>query len=129
MTCAASLPALLALRPEWDLWLSDEAHRGLPATPAARWAVALTATPFRGLEGWERLVYAYTAPQAVEDGVLVPLEVVRYAGQFDHLPAGDRTDDAVRAWAATAEGPGIITAQTVAEAEAFAATCPMRGWW
>jgi superfamily II DNA or RNA helicase len=124
VTCAASLPRLLAERAEWGLWVSDEAHRRLPAQPSARHALALTATPFRGMAGWERLAFAYTAAQAVADGVLVEHRVVRYAGEHDHLPEDERTDAAVRAFVAQAEGPGVVTAQTIAEAEAFAATCP-----
>jgi superfamily II DNA or RNA helicase len=122
VTCAASLPRLLAEQPTWDLWLSDEAHRRVVG-PECR-AVALTATPFRGLEGWERLVYAYTAAQAEAEGVLVPLRPVRYEGTHEHLPEDQRTDAVVREWVAAAEGPGVVTAVTVADAHAFAATCP-----
>jgi superfamily II DNA or RNA helicase len=130
VTCAASVPTLLAERPSWDLWVSDEAHRRV-TVPEARHAVALTATPFRGMAEWgpkagglDRPAYVYSAAQATEDGVLVPFRVERYAGQHDHLPEDQRTDAAVRGWVSAASGAGIITAQTVAEAEAFAASCP-----
>ena len=122
VTCAASLPRLLAEVPAPDLWLSDEAHRRIEG-PDCR-AVALTATPFRGLAGWDELVYSYSAAQAVADGVLVEHRTVRYAGTHEHLPEDQRTDAVVREWVAAAEGPGVVTAGTVAEGEAFAATCP-----
>lgn len=131
VTCAASLPRLLAERPEWDCWLADEAHIGLPALPRARVAVALTATPFAGRNGrgapgvlgaFHRLVYALTAAQAIADGILVESDVQRWDGQqHAGLPPEEQTDAIVRDWVLAADGTGVVTAQTTADADRFAA--------
>ncbi len=127
VTCHASLDRLLTSAPRtWGLWVADEAHRLEGATlRAARdrlrrsLAVGLTATPYtagpRRLQ-WDRLVYEYSARQAVEDCVLVPWRVRTWDGQ-----GSDDTDDIVAAWVASAEGPGVVSARTIVDAEAYAA--------
>lgn len=128
VTCNASLAELLGEQPEWDVWLGDEAHRlegdVLRATrPASRVAVGLTATPYRaddrGLEAWDRLVYSYTSADAVADGVLVPWRVVRWDGTGE-----PDTDQLCARWVEQAEGPGIVSALTVDDAERVADLLP-----
>ena len=125
VTCIPSLPALLDERPNWDCWLADEAHRlegdatrlvreGL----TTRVAVGFTATPYRaddrGLVLWDRLVYSYTSHQAVQDRALVPWRIVRSETEEDIEVLTER-------WVRSADGPGIVSAVTVDDAEACAA--------
>lgn len=120
--CHASLPRLLALGRRWGLWLADEAHRlsGADLPVQRSLAVGLTATPFRAADSarlrWDRLAYAYTATDAIADGVLVPWRVVtRTAEQTDV------TDDWIAERVTEAQGPGVVSAVTIADAEAYAA--------
>jgi superfamily II DNA or RNA helicase len=126
VTCTASLPAVLQTAPEWGAWICDEAHRiegeGLRVASAQivrRVACGLTATPFRGdtrgLQTWGSLVYSYGSDRAVADGHLVPWRVVRWDGAGEDDP-----DEIVAGWVRTAEGPGIVSATTVADAEGYA---------
>ncbi len=128
VTCVPSLPGVLQERPSWDCWVADETHKAeseqaRATRPEVRCAVGFTATPFRGdergLEYWDRCVYAYTSADAVRDGVLVPWRVVRWDGEGD----GD-TDALCARWLETAEGPGIISALTIEDAEQYASTLP-----
>lgn len=128
VTCNASLPALLdEVADPWGCWIADEAHRiegeGLRLSAERiqrRFAVGLTATPFRGdrrgLETWDALVYSYTSGQAVRDRVLVPWRAVRWDGSGEA-----DTDAVVGRWVAEAEGPGIVSAVSIADAEQYAA--------
>lgn len=125
VTCTPSLPGVLEERKAWDCWIADETHKAESAQaratrPEVKVAVGLTATPFRsderGLEYWDRCVYAYTSADAVRDGVLVPWRVVRWDGEGD----GD-TDALCRRWLDEAEGPGIVSAVSIEDAESFAA--------
>lgn len=126
VTCNASLPALLDQQAEWAVWLADEAHRMegevsrvASARIVRRFAAGFTATPFRadrlGLETWDELVYSYTSGQAVRDGVLVPWRCERWDG----VGSGD-VDELCIGWARAADGPGILSAVSIADAETFA---------
>lgn len=124
VTCNASLGGVLEEQHAWALWLGDEAHR-LEADvlralrPTTSYAVGLTATPFRadarGLQAWDDLVFSYTSAEAVRDGVLVPWRVVRWDGRG----VAD-VDQIVAAWVAAADGPGIVSALTIEDAEKYA---------
>jgi len=112
------------------LWIADEAHRTespqvksayetltLQTSPA----IGLTATPFRSdhrerLSLWDRLIYRYSAADAVRDGVIVPWRVISWTGEPMSL------DDCCVAMIDEhrALGPGVANAQTIDEAEAFA---------
>lgn len=128
VTCNASLPELLDSSPEpWGCWIADEAHRveGDVMRAAAsriqrKVAFGLTATPFRadskGLETWDDVVYSYPSGRAVRDGVLVPWRAVRWDGV-----GSDDVDQLCVGWAREADGPGIISAVNIADAETFAA--------
>lgn len=128
VTCNPSLPRLLDERPGWALWIADEAHRlegestrEVRTLADVPYAIGFTATPFRsdekGLEMWDRLAYQYSSHDAVRDGVLVPFRVVRAEESAD-------VNVLTRQWVAEAEGPGIVSALTVDDAEGFAASIP-----
>jgi len=128
VSCNASLDKLLAeQREQWACWVADEAHRiegdGLRSASSKiprKVACGLTATPFRGdnrgLQTWDEIVYSYSSGQAVRDGVLVPWRAVRWDGSGD-----PETDDLVEQWVKDADGPGIVSAISIKDAETFAA--------
>lgn len=123
VTCAASLPRLLAERPWWRRWVADEAHLGLPVVPECDDAVGLSATPFTGTRGaalWERVAFTYPSAQAVADGALVDFRAVRWDGEARGLEGQELLDAVCAEWVASAEGPGIVSAASVADAEAYA---------
>lgn len=112
------------------LWIVDEAHKSESPTmlaSAARLAsvqrVGLTATAYRAdqrerLSLWERVVFRYTLADALRDGVLVPWEVRSWDGEGD---ASD-VDGIVLRQLAAVEGPGVVGALSIDDAEAFAGT-------
>lgn len=126
VTCNPSLPLLLDERPKWDAWIADEAHRleGDSLRVARdrierKVAIGFTATPYRaddrGLVVWNGVVYSYTSADAVRDGVLVPWRIVNWDGE------GEADTDAVcERWIRDAGGRGIVSATSIADAEAFA---------
>lgn len=127
VTCNASLERLLEEHPQWACWIADEAHRmegerlrQVQDRIQRKVSCGLTATPFRadgrGMQNWDRLVYQYPSAKAVEDGVLVPWRAVRWDGV-----GTPTTDELVEGWIRDAKGPGIVSATSVADAEAFAA--------
>jgi superfamily II DNA or RNA helicase len=123
--CGDSLDRLmLEHRPDGLLWVADEAHR-TESLVFARFAevashrLALSATPYlsdpkAGLSLWTHEVYRYALADAIRDGVLVMPSVVR--------PVGSGTVD-LDEWcieqAERAEGPGVISAESTADADAF----------
>lgn len=134
VTCNNSLAKLLDERTEWGCWIADEAHRlesdlrkGITERITSKVRVGLTATPFRSGAGdklvkgltthnWSGQIYGYTSARAVEDGVLVPWRAVRWDGK-----GKPTTDELVEQWVAAAEGPGIVSAVSIADAEQYAA--------
>jgi late competence protein required for DNA uptake (superfamily II DNA/RNA helicase) len=126
VVCTASLGKLLDERPEWGCWIADEAHRmeaeslrKITARIKSRVSVGLTATPYRadgrGMRNWSGQVYAYPSARAVDDGVLVPWRAVRWDGS-----GNPTTDELVKDWVEHAEGPGIVSAVSIADAETYA---------
>lgn len=124
VACIPSLPAVLEERSEWACWLADEAHRleGIRTREVrdqlrAKVAIGFTATPFRGdsrgLVVWDDIVYSYTSHQAIQEGVLVPWRVVRSSTEED-------VDVLTQQWVAEADGPGIVSATTIADADGMA---------
>ncbi len=130
--CYASAEKLAAVLEEQGrtvaLLLCDEAHQTETDTLLAAHAalkptaaVGFTATPFRAskaekLSLFDDLIYAYTYVDALRDGVLVTFEVVNWDG------TGDGEIDALCAEqiSAHAQGPGIVSALSIADAEAYA---------
>ena len=129
--CDDSALALASTSPRVAFWLADEVHRSEAPTmhaavAALRPACALgvSATAFRSdpderLRLWDDVCYRLTYADAVADGILVPYRVVHFAG-------GDKTD--VDGWCearlAEADGPGIISARSIADAEQYADRLP-----
>jgi len=111
----------------WDLLIVDECHLSESATLKSavsrlepKWRIGLSATPYRSdddaLSLWESVAYSYGIGQALEDKVLVPWDIVQ------PLTGGLDCDD----WcisqlkATNPDGPGIIGARSIADAELFA---------
>lgn len=118
------------------LLICDEAHGTQGATlqaeipkldPAA--LVGFTATPFRSapresLELFESVFVRYTLADAVADGVLVPMRHERFRG-FDP----DSVDETCLAMMRVhAEGPGIVSAKSIEDADSYAAWLTERGF-
>jgi len=139
VTCNPSTMALYAdltaLRRPVGLAVVDECHgsesdtlrQSLPLI-APRWKVGFTATPFRSLPKqsltlWSRVVYRYTFDDALRDGVLVPFRAIGWDGRG--------TDDADEVCLglirAHAEGPGIVSAVSIEDAEQYAETLTRGG--
>lgn len=118
------------------VWIADEVHRGLAGPIVAAAAEALgagarlgfTATPWRTdatIDGWDPpLLYRYGLPQALADGVVVPARVVAWRG--DEIGVDAAIVEMLREDAP--EGPGIVSAETIADAEAYADYLTEAGW-
>jgi len=132
VACVDSLPSLTG---PVDLWICDEAHGSESDVPIAwcadvapEWRLGLSATPYRADEAhalslFTHVTYAYTAGDAVAEGVLVPWRLHRPRGDGERVDL----DDACAEWIATATGPGIVSADDIADAEAYAAVLSDRG--
>lgn len=130
IACYDSLDALAsALDGEAvGLLICDEAHKtecatmhaAIPLLEAHR-MVGLTATPWRsgedqGLTLFDRMVYAYTAQDALREGVVVPWKVIHWEGK--ELPIDQVCVEMIRAHVAV--GAGCVNAMDVADCERFA---------
>jgi superfamily II DNA or RNA helicase len=137
VTCNPSLSALVdALQGRaCRFLLVDECHRSeteqvrdVAPRLAPKRIVGFTATPFRGLEGeglsmFESVAVRYPLSQALRDGVLVPWRVVNYDGE-----GSDDTDDVCEAMIREhGIGPGVVSAQSIPDAEAYAERLTSRG--
>jgi len=110
------------------VWIADEAHKSNAAemrtaieSLAPFSTIGFSATPFcaeerKRLVHFDHVLHEYDAQQAMQDGVIVPPELVHYGG------TSTSTDQAclemikdVLGW-----GPGIVNAANVADAEAYA---------
>ena len=136
--CAASLGALSeALDRRVALLVIDEAHGSEAPTvratvPALRPAslVGFTATPYRStasetLSLFDLIAYRYTIEDAVRDGALVPPRVEMWRG-LDSPPDIDRA--CLELMQAHAEGPGVVSARTIEDADDYAAYLTAHGW-
>lgn len=135
VVCYPSLGALReALGRPVALLVMDEVHKSegdrvkaevqaLRATSA----VGFTATPYRSLpseslELWDSIVYRYTLADALQDGVLVPMRRV----VWDGVGSSD-VDEVMAGMVEAADGPGIVSALSIADADAYASTLSDRG--
>ncbi len=105
---------------------ADNAIESLPLLDA-RWRVGLTATAYRSdekesLSIWTSMIYKYTYADALRDGVLVPFRVLNYDGT-----GSDDVDDVVHRMLGVVDGPGIISARHIEDAEEYAAYLQRRG--
>lgn len=137
VTCNPSLEALVAAREgrPCGVLIVDEAHRSesprfLAAVAALRpeRIVGFSATPWRSdssesLGLFDTLAYDYGLGAAIRDRVLVPWETVGFEG--DGTPEIDAVCvDLIRRWGV---GPGIVSAASIADAAAYAATLSAAG--
>jgi superfamily II DNA or RNA helicase len=139
VACYDSLPGLalelLARGTPCGLLVCDEVHqtqadsvRQAVALLAPTGAIGFTATPFRSdererLELWDEVAYTYTLADALTDGVLVPWRTVNYDGSGE-----DDTDHVVSEMIlGHARGPGIVSALSIEDAEAYAGILRDRG--
>lgn len=139
VACGASLERLhlelALLKRKVSLMIVDECHSSesptlravIPAMAPAR-LVGFTATAFRSDESqslglFDRLLYRYTYNDALRDGVLVPYVVMNWDGTGN--PTCD--DACVQMIRDYGRGPGIVSAQSIADAENFAVYLSERG--
>lgn len=131
--CMASAPTLsrhlTSLGVSVRVWIADEAHKTECSTmiqahrlfqPSR--AIGFTATPFRASEKeelslWGKLLYHYTPSQAIQDGVVVPPKVVSYTGPV--LPVNAACVAMIQDALDGGEGPGMVNASTVEDADNF----------
>ncbi len=139
VACNASAPALadvLACQGRHTgLWIADEVHRTETAQMLAAAAalrpvrqLGFTATPFRSddrerLHLWDTVAFRYSLADALRDEVLVPWTVIPWDGD------GEDDLDAVclQLIRRHAEGPGMVNAADIGDAERFAAVLQAHG--
>ena len=134
--CCAPSAAALAERIKGHpvaLWLADEAHRTeceslLEAKKLLnpRHIIGCTATPFRAEEAqtlslFESQIYEYGAGRAQADGVVVPWKIVSWNG------ASSGIDQACLEMLKSVDGPGLVNASSINDAEAFAKLLILNG--
>ena len=128
------------LASEWGysadtLLICDEAHRTERVAAAALLnavqpvrRVGCSATPYQAdplgrLSLWTHEAYRYTIDQAVQDGALVPMRLVMPRTTDLEKDEHGRVD--ADAWIAECirglDGPGVVSARDIADAEAYAA--------
>ena len=117
------------------LWIADEAHRTEAAEIKiaaevfkAQAAIGFSATPFRSrlserLSIWDVILYRYPVSDGQRDGVIVPARVVPWDGD-EKVPVDDAVIEMIRAHG---KGPGVVSATTIADAEAYANTLRKAG--
>ena len=124
--CNASLKTLYLTGDIEDAaWIADECHRTetdqiheVLESWEPVWRVGVTATPCRGdrsekISLFEDLVYDYGPWEAIKDGVIVPYRV-------EHpYPRGESVNGEVIEWVKSQEGPGVIDAISIDDAEDF----------
>lgn len=129
VSCVPSVPALSRKIREMGrkvtLWIADEAHRTECPTLlkeqellAPQHSLGVTATPFRAshdttISLFTKCIYRYGVAEAQVDGVVVPWRIV-------HAEVGAELDTACIALAEDAQGPGLVNARDIEDAEAFA---------
>tara|TARA_R110002167_G_scaffold28830_1_gene96440 strand:+ start:3429 stop:4961 length:1533 start_codon:yes stop_codon:yes gene_type:complete len=84
-------------------------------------AIGFTATPFRANEKeslslWGEAVYRYTAREALEDGVIVPWELMHWNGE-----GSSGIDTVCLNMIKKMKGQGIVSAANIEDAESYAA--------
>jgi hypothetical protein len=131
--CNASLPRLWEELQSYPkgvaLMICDEAHgtqgevlrETIPQiNPAA--LVGFTATPFRSvpsetIEIFDSVIYRYTMTDAMRDGVLVPMRHERVRGEAE----GTIDEVCLAMMQEHGAGPGIVSATSIDDADAYAA--------
>ena len=109
------------------LWVADECHRteteAIHAAverlePASR--LGVTATPFRSakterLRLWGRVLVRYSPSDALRDGVICPWQIRSWTGPEMDL------DEAMIEMIRGVDGPGVVNAVSISDADAFVA--------
>lgn len=116
------------------LAIADEAHRteadvirgAIEALKPVN-MVGFTATPYRASEYeslslFDKILYSYSPIQAMEDGVIVPWDVVSWTGEQKSL------NEACYEMIKDTKHPGLINAITIADAEFYAEYLNERGF-
>lgn len=115
------------------LWLADEAHRTEAETVKSaaevlepKAVLGFTATPYRSrkteeLSLFTQLIYAYGPAQALRDGCILPWQVIPWDG--GECTLDDACIDMIRAQ----EGPGVVNARSIPDAEDYAARLTAAG--
>jgi len=131
--CCASAPKLADELGDVAVWIADEAHRTTSETMQAAAealqpfsSIGFTATPFcsdarRKLTQFDELVYEYSAQQAMQDGVVVEPRLRHYQGSASDL------DKACFEMIGSTDGPGIVNARDIQDAEDYALFLRHRG--
>ena len=126
VACYPSLVALAETGYTCDVWIADECHRTETDTThaaleklGARWILGFSATPYLSDEGrrltlFDRQIYEYGVADAIRDGVVVPPDVRYYGGESMDI------NMACLEMIEHAEGPGIVSAASIDDANAFA---------
>tara|TARA_R100001510_G_scaffold57750_1_gene67425 strand:- start:2552 stop:4036 length:1485 start_codon:yes stop_codon:yes gene_type:complete len=83
-------------------------------------AIGFTATPYRSddresLTLWDEVIYRYSAADALNDGVIVPWELVHWDGT-----GSSDADDVCHRLISQMEGPGVVSALNIDDAESYA---------
>lgn len=132
--CAASAYKLLAAPEPPRLLIVDEAHgseaKGIKKAIKAlqpEHLVGFTATPFRGdrqrLGLFDHIAYQYRMGDGIRDGVLVPPAFIPWEGSQN-----TELDDACLAMIRQhGEGPGVVSAQSIADAKHYASWLTEQG--
>ena len=135
--CNDSIHSLMLARSlPVDLWIADEGHQteaetmlNGAAVMAPRRAVGFTATPYRSddkqsLTLWKDVIYSYGIGDALADKVLVPWDVHHWGGEGD---ATDINAICTRLIKQHAQGPGIVSARSIEDAEEYAEELTVAG--
>ena len=131
VTCVPSVSVLTkrldVLGKKVKLWVADEAHKtecesilGCYESLNPAYSIGFTATAFRSIHKeslslFETIIYKYTIGNALADGVIVPWRIVNWLQEQPedlNVMYFKMIKDAV--------GPGLINADDIADAEAFA---------
>ena len=83
-------------------------------------AIGFTATPYRSNEEetlslWEEVIYRYTAADALNDGVIVPWQLHHWDGT-----GTSNTDEVCQRIITKMDGPGVVSALNIEDAESYA---------
>jgi hypothetical protein len=133
--CYPSILALADTGYTCNVWIADECHRtetdkthAAMQKLGAQWILGFSATPYRSQEGetlslFDRQIYEYSVAHAIRDGVVVPPDVRYYGGESNDI------NTACLEMIQDAEGPGIISAKSIDDAEEFARFADRHGFF
>lgn len=131
VTCVPSVSTLSArlkaLNQRVKLWIADEAHKtecdsilGCYEALSPKYSIGFTATAFRSIHKetislFDKIIYKYSIGNALADGCIVPWKIENW---LQEQP--DDLNIMYLAMIKNAQGPGLINANDIADAEQFA---------